>query len=375
MDSRKRTQQQRRKTTRIGSAREWIGGRFRPPAYVVEKEPYRVELILFLERPDDLVVGMEIVSPVEPRSFAELLERTINRPLVGPPRRPTHLRVADPILAAELRAAVPDLVIEIGPTPELDEVFTHLSESMTGKESTASYFEDGRVALPDLQRLFAAAARLYPVAPWRFIPDDQVLQLDIPTLGIEGASVSIIGALGESIGFLIFPSLMGFESFRKAADVPPSKRGKLDLGTSILSLNFETTEDLPPSMRREVMSQGLPIADAQAYPLVEHRDRDGVLRPVTPHDVQIATACATALSRFFVQHGDLFMDGQVKRIAEKYFDDRQSFVSLYVLAYFDPSPVLHSARSADRTQALSKCALPVWQRPKVQKMLSCPCQG
>jgi hypothetical protein len=330
---------------------------------VTEGEPYRVELILFLERPDDLIVGMEIVNPAEPLSFAEVLERTIRNPLVGSPRKPTHLRVADPTLAAELRAAIPDLMVEVGPTPELDAVFEHLSDSMTGEESAASYFEDGRVALPDLQRLFAAAARLYPLAPWRFMDDGQLLQLDIPALGIEGACVSIIGALGESIGFLIFPSLLGFDSFRKVADAPLPKRGKLDLGTSILSLNFETTEDLPPSMRREVMSKGLPIADAQAYPRVEHRDRDGVLRPLTAHDIRIATACATALTHFFVQHGDPFSGNQVIRFSESYTDDQQ--LSVRLSFPHSASPTLRHRRSF---------AEPVrYTEPKHSRNAPCPC--
>ncbi len=329
----------------------------------MEGEPYRVELIVFLERPLDLVVGMEVITPMEPLTFGEVLERTMKRPHVGPPRRPTQLRVADPSLAAELSAVFPELVIELGPTPELDAVCTHLSESMTKGERTASYFEDGRVSLPDLQRLFAAAARLYPIAPWRFMHDQQVLQLDIPALGIEGASVSIIGALGESIGFLIFPSLIGFQSFRLAADGPLPRRGKLDLGTSILSLNFEATEDLPPSMRREVMSQGLPIADEQAYPLVEHRDRDGVLRPLTTHDVRIATACATALTRFVTNHGDLFEDDHMRRISETYSDDQQMDIRLSFP--YTASPTLTHRRSF---------AEPVRRtEPQPSRNAGCPC--
>ena len=81
---------------------------------------------------------MEVNSPMAPVTFAEALARTMKQPLVGPPRRPTRLRVADPLLAAELRAVFAELVIEVGPTPELDGVFEHLIESMAAKDRAAS---------------------------------------------------------------------------------------------------------------------------------------------------------------------------------------------------------------------------------------------
>ncbi len=333
MDSRKRTQQQRRKTAgignHVGSARTWIGGRFSPPAYVMDGEPFRVDLLVLLELPDELVVGMEMSSPMKPHTFSDVLQQTMKKPLVGPPRRPTLLRVEDPALAAEVRAQVPDLVVEIGETPALHEFTAKLRESVAGmgEELTASYFEDGRVTLPDLQRLFAAAEALYQVEPWLLMHDEQVLRLDIPALSIDGAAVSITGALGETIGFVIFPSLPAFQSFLRFAQRPRGLES-LDLGTSVLSLTFEAGEDLPPSMRREVMSYGLPIADAQAYPIVEHRDRDGVPRPGTAHDVQVATACATALTRFMAKHADAIVDEEDAQISETYVDDQQREIRL-----------------------------------------------
>ncbi len=54
---------------------------------------------------------------------------------------------------------------------------------------------------------------LYRLAPWKTASDDQVLRVDIPALGVHGACLSIIGGLGESLGFVLFPSLAGYEAF------------------------------------------------------------------------------------------------------------------------------------------------------------------
>jgi hypothetical protein len=142
MNPLKQTQQQRREISANGKAQEWIGGLFKPPVNRRKGDPFQFELILFLEWPNDLVVGMEVNTPMAPVPFAEALARTMTQPLVGPPRRPRLLRVADPLLAAELQTVFTELVIEVGPTPELDGVFEHLIESMAAKDRAASYFEE-----------------------------------------------------------------------------------------------------------------------------------------------------------------------------------------------------------------------------------------
>ena len=78
-----------------------------------------------------------------------------------------------------------------------------------------------------------------------------------------------------------------------------SEGGRLDFGTSWLSLGFERGADLPVSMRREVAAHRWPVAAADAYPHVARFDHDGTPYPTRPRDFEIAAATAAALSRFF----------------------------------------------------------------------------
>lgn len=82
-----------------------------------------------------------------------------------------------------------------------------------------------------------------------------MLRLDIPELGVEGACVSVIGALGQSVGLIIFPSLVAFESFLDAMEESRPAAETPDLGTSTLALNFERGADLPARMRREAAAR------------------------------------------------------------------------------------------------------------------------
>jgi hypothetical protein len=201
--------------------REWIGGRVSPPFFIEHlSEPYRAELVIWMELPSGLVVGQQLLRPEEAQgATARVLRAAMKRPAAGPPRRPDRIRVRDASLADEVRAAIGDAVpIEIAPTPELDGFVGLLVESMPRGDVDESYLERGRIAPETVKSLFAAAEVLYRIAPWKFVTDDQVLRMDIPALGVERACLCIIGALGQSRGVLVFPSLGDYQAFRHAAE-------------------------------------------------------------------------------------------------------------------------------------------------------------
>ena len=300
----------KRSHTRATATTEWVGGRLTMPAYVTDADqPYRPEMVLWLELPHDLVVGTSIAGPDEPVELAATLRAAMAAPLAGPARRPDRVRVADPSLAAELRAAISDLPVVVAPTPELDAVLAHMSDFMAagpaaGGSEAPSYLEHGRIAADAVERVFRNAARLYQLAPWDVASDGEVLRVDAPALGIEGGALCIIGALGESFGFLLFPSIEGYDRFLDAAE--QGGAGPRNLGTTWLALDFQRGANLPAAMRREVARHEWPVAGPHAYPVVTHHDRDGIPRPLAPRDAQVAAACAGALAAFFARHHDCF---------------------------------------------------------------------
>ncbi len=321
-----RTRTRRRRSGRRPGAvkREWVGGRLSPPFYVTEGEPYRPEMVVWLELPDDLVVGNALAAPGKEVSLGQTLIEAMRRPAVGPPRRPARIRVANARQAEEVRAAVPGIDVRVAPTPELDKIVQLMAEHMaaTGAGDDApNYLEGGRISPEVVEPMFRASEALYRLAPWKTLDDGQVLRMDIPALDVRGACVSVIGALGESLGVIVFPSIDGYERFLDAAE--RSERGaSLDLGTTMLSLCFERGAELPDVARKQVASHGWPVASTDAFPWLEHRDRDGLPRPLTERDVRIATACATAFGAFFAKHRAVLARGDERPLRESYIDDR-----------------------------------------------------
>ncbi len=321
---------------------EWVGGRVSLPAYITEPEPYRPDAIVWVELPGELVIAFTVVDPKsDAPSFADSLREAMRAPHAGPPRHPPRVRVASEALAIEARTALaaamtPDAIPEVvvASTPEIDDVARAFAEWSGPSEEKESYFEGGRVSATAVEALFRAAGVLYHAAPWKVVGEDQLIRLDVPELGIRGAAVSVIGALEENLGVLVFPSRAGYEAHlavaERYADEIHERRApeRLDIGTSLLSLTFDRAADLPASLRREAQRHGWHVAAPHAYPRVLHIDRDGLVRPHGEKEVGLLTELALALVSVALKHEALFEGRNHEPFSESYSGDTGPTVRL-----------------------------------------------
>jgi len=334
---------------------------------VTEGEPYRPELIIWMDLPDGTVVGHHLQEPKAPIDFGATLATAMERPLVGPPRRPARVRVATRDLAERVRQAVGgDVEIVVAPTPELDAVLEAMKHAPRDDRPDESYLENGRVSVDTVADLFGAAELVYRMAPWKTMDDQQLVRVDIPRFGIDGACLSVIGAGGESFGLILFPSLDGFEAFALAGQT--ADRGPIDMGTTLLSLNFERGADLPASMRREITEHGWPVAGARAYPVVTHRDRDGVPRPLSERDFKVLSACATSFGVFFLKNKSAFEVDDGDPISESYSDQDDLTVRLTY-----PYEGFHLFESDADDEVAAPPPAPRHAEPEVPRNAPCPC--
>ena len=308
----------------VKAIEEWVGGIVSPPFFITgeEKEPYRVDMAVWLERNSGCVLAQEVGPQGDSLAILKSsLESALQQPLVGRPRRPTRIRVEEAAWAPLITKTIGSPVeVVVAPTPELDELLEMMTADMASEEAELSYFEQGRVSADVVQLFFESARLIFDVAPWDSIDDGQVLRVDIPALGVEGACLSIIGALGESLGFLVFPSLEGYIAFGDHGDAFVEGSGPIDCGTEWLALSYDRGADLPAALRREVAENAWPVANAQAYPTVLRCDRDGVVCPLCDRDIRIITAIAAAFPAFYFSHPGLFDEESFSAVSESYMD-------------------------------------------------------
>lgn len=286
---------------------EWIGGRFTSPYPTQDGDSlYHADVFLWLELPRDVLLVVRASDPRTPISLAESLEEAMLRPGEGAPRRPSWIRVAGERDAVELRRTAGGIPIVVAPVPELDSVFEQLSAATAPQPS---YLGHGKIAPQLVGELFQAAALLFRTAPWRRLSDQQILRVDIPSLGIDGACLSIIGGAGESFGLLLFGSLEDFDAFIEAAsgaqseDAPSASKKS---AVALRSLSFNAGDEMPEALLREIDEHRWPVAGPNAYPSLFCLGKGHTPRPVTEDDVRITTAVTRAFVTFYLRHPNLF---------------------------------------------------------------------
>ena len=377
----RRTTARRSRRAGAPNGNEWVGGVFTSPFFVDDhSEPYRPDFVLWLELPEGLIVGQGLVAPGEgDGAVARTLRAAVAQPAVGPPRRPDAIRVANASIVDEVRAETAgDIPVTVAPTPELDDLFEELCEAMEAddRDIEGSYLAEGRVPAVAVEALFSAGNALYALEPWALGDEPPILRLDIPALGVDGACVSIIGQLGEVHGILIFPSLDDFYAFLDASKARAYEDGFL--GSDVLSLTFESVAALPRSMRREAMEHGWRAHSANAYPLVQRRDPDSVSRPLAARDVEIATACAQALTAFLGKHAAILSAETFAPVRVSHFDDKEREVVLSAacdrLPDFEPAGSENEEFVGDEFVDRIAWALPNEPfRPRAGRNEPCPC--
>jgi uncharacterized protein len=301
--------------------REWVGGRFTLPARIESMGDRRAEMALWVELPDLRVVGQVLEDPQDPQaSFGQSLMRAMASPLVGEPRRPQRVRVADAALAEQLKS-FSFLSVEVAPTPEFDKVVRSLGAFF----GEGSYFSDPSLTPGDIEKLFIGARFLWAARPWTLADDDALVHVEVPAMGIKEGCVSIVGSLQEVRGFVFFPSYEDYDRMTSSAVVT----GEPLASHRALYFSFDPKENVPEGMRKEVAEHGWPLADADAYPMLL-RMVDGKHAPVFEPELKLATAVMRAIAAFAVRHPEALKDYGDVKIRESQFDENDLEVILSV---------------------------------------------
>ncbi len=115
-------------------------------------------------------------------------------------------------------------------------------------------------------RLVAAAAGLFRESPWDLLCDADVLQLDVPALGVTGWCASVLGSPEAIPGLGLFRSAAECRALGHLAEHP-----EVDPKAESIMLGYATTEELdehlPEPFARELRERGWDLGTDQVYPV------------------------------------------------------------------------------------------------------------
>lgn len=246
--------------------REWVVGEIVMPMHIIEQGGYSPVAVFVLEGP--LVLSNTLHHPDDPIDWESEVTNAMNEPAVGAARRPSTIRVASEELQKTLQQTFPDIEIVQASTPEIDTVGKEYENYMI--EVEPSFLQDGAIPVEVIAEFFSAAQLLYQLAPWKKLSDQDLMRIDIPEMGVEGAVLCLLGNADIDYGFALYPTFDHFEKFLDLAERMDDAQQNEHLETLFLSLTYEKAANLPPKMRREAARHGWEVASTEAYPVPLH---------------------------------------------------------------------------------------------------------
>ena len=282
---------------------EWVLGRRPAPAVVEAPLPYQPDLVLLVEAASGFVIGSDVVKP--DASADEVAAWVEDRVEPG-----VSLRVDDERIADALRSRLgPGQPVRVGPVPELRAPLAALSRFMgrgAGPRRERPLWTDEASAEAQ-SGFFEAAAQFERSAPWEAAGDGQILGLDVPALGWEGACASILGAGGEEFGLLLLRSLEDYVAFVRHADRAAERRGR-KIGIPLLSVNFDHPDSVTGGqvLAKRARAHGWKPGPEGRLSYLLKVSPESVTQPITTDDYRFATASLEAVRVFVEKHGRLF---------------------------------------------------------------------
>jgi len=302
----------------------WTGGRRSLTTYVTDPEPYRPNMVAWLDEGAGEAVGHGLFQPDEgDETVLDVLVMAMLEPAAGPPRRPSTVRLPEARLACALGPELADLDIDVAPTDgQLVDDFAALLElrmrgEMEDEDAAEGYLEGGRIPAEDIAGFFRAAARVYRALPWEGVLPENAIEVELGQWGIDRLCIAVHG--DERKTLTVFQSLDDFVTFSHRLSMWDPQQGKTppDPPGTMLSLHFLPGSKMPAAQRREVLSNGWEVASPEAFPTLIKLDDKGIRAPLTREDYWISTACAESVAELVTLHPQLLAQEDPKQITER----------------------------------------------------------
>ena len=252
------------------------------PLQAVIGDPPQRAAALLVGTDDGLVVGVELFEgdSISDAHLLGALERVVDAPLVGPPRRPDRYVVGSEVFSRRLAALVETPVV-VGDIESLDALLESLQDHMSKFGDDDQWLADFEPSA--LVAMAEAAAVLDGAEPWDWIPPDVPLSVSSPALALDRAPVTVMGHGGETFGFMVFLSRADLDLFTYLGECAP---------------HMQEMPSLPKcygfSIDVEDERHGVP--DLRVF-------EDTCQRPATPSECRMLCAVAHAVTRLVARHG------------------------------------------------------------------------
>jgi tetratricopeptide (TPR) repeat protein len=208
--------------------------------------------------------------------------------------RPSAIEVADQALGEEIARALGDPELRVTVAPRLDAVkamLRQMSVEVDGEPPPAAL--DRKGVTVERMRAFAAAARdFYAAAPWRHLSDEDLIQVEAPSVGKAFRHLTVLGRAGQTFGLGFFRSEEDFEQLQASPDPETFLEGG-----GRWTVIFDPPWNTPFSDLDLWEEHGFPLAADEAYPMAASFGASGQIRRPDARELADIETILLALAR------------------------------------------------------------------------------
>lgn len=272
---------------------------------------------LFLEAGSGVVLHVDLLPSMTPRSVGATLRRALERCEALGLHKPTRIRIGAPAQVELLgEAARHGIEVVVGPAPEVDEVLRSPGAirgfAPAPVQDVDVYRGEAPISDERLHAFFAAADGFRRGKPWRVLDGISPLLLRIPALGLEEGGVTLLGNEGRG-GLLAFLELDAMLRAYETGDLS-LPAGNLQ---QCLAVGFVPASGLSRARRREL--QAMAFAPPRGpFPVLIATDDDGQPRALEDTDYALAIAALEATGRFVREFGSLAHHPSLQALMARY---------------------------------------------------------
>jgi tetratricopeptide (TPR) repeat protein len=241
-----------------------------------DQMPYRPRICVLVDHSSGMILHFELSQPDD--SEPSLITRALNQlgqRLGGLPRQ---IFTRSPSIATQFKGPLQQIGVDVvvrESLPMVDEAMTSLADGPLAGGTR----EKGLMTLPGMTLdhviAFAEAAKLfYEAAPWHYLCDDDLIEIESPA-GPRGTRFTqVLGAGGKTMG-------LGFVATRALHEQMREGQG-LKKGVAYWNLLFNLLDEIPFEDGELWEHHNLPVANERAYPrLARYTASSGLTHPKT----------------------------------------------------------------------------------------------
>jgi hypothetical protein len=290
---------------------EWQASIDRLPTWVEESgHPVRPWSMLVVDHSEHLIIGQEMIaSEPTPEQMFDHIVRSIEKPLIGKPHRPSEIQVLETPLWETIRPHLQEIGIDCIYRTELDElayIRDEMGRMFLKEQQFPPLSEIPGIDPARIGGLFAAASEYCKAAPWRLLGSESPIRVECAQMQVHRSAPWYALTMGQSnmtFGLALYAELEMIQGLWHDHDHDHDDDGHCDSAPiNSLSLMFSEAFEIAVPDLVACEQGGWPLAGPEAYPLLIAVNGPDSVRPLEPWEVLLMEGALRAIPKFAAKH-------------------------------------------------------------------------